>query len=62
MNVEKPSGRAQLISPEYIQERNPITIVNVEKLSVTSLLLDIRKLIVKVNPIGVMTTGKLNSF
>ena len=41
-----------------IQERNPITVVNVENLSGIHPLLDIRRLIVEINPTDVMTVGK----
>lgn len=57
MNGEKPLGRAQLllVIKECIQERNPITAVNVRNISGIYPFLDIRKLIVEINPIGVRT-------
>lgn len=41
-----------------IQEINPIAVVNVENLSGIHPLLDIRRLIVEINPTDVMTVGK----
>lgn len=56
MNVAKTLG---LVIKKYIQERNPITEINMENLSGVYPLLEIRKLTVKRNSTGVMTVGKL---